>query len=77
MFLSPLVLKERLSGVRGACILAAMLGMICITATGEGVGGQNHLVGITYGIGAAVLYGSIMMMNKFLKGVTSPESTVP
>ena len=77
MFLSPLILKERLSGIKIACILAAMLGMICISATGEDAGGQNHFLGIAYGIGAAVLYASIMIMNKFLKGVTSLESTVP
>ncbi len=77
MFLSPLILKERLSGVKIACILAAMLGMICISATGEDAGGQNHFLGIAYGIGAAVLYASVMIMNKFLKDVTSLESTVP
>ena len=77
MFLSPLILKERLSGIKIACILAAMLGMICISATGEDAGGQNHFLGIAYGLGAAVLYASIMIMNKFLKGVTSLESTVP
>ena len=77
MFLSPLILKERLSGVKIACILAAMLGMICISATGEDAGGQNHFLGIAYGIGAAVLYASVMIMNKFFKDVTSLESTVP
>ncbi len=77
MFLSPLILKERLSGIKIVCILAAMLGMICITSTGESGVGQNHFLGLAYGIGAAVLYASIMIMNKFLKDVTSLESTVP
>lgn len=76
MFLSPLILKERLSVIKVACILAAMLGMVLITGVGESGLGQNYLIGVAYGIGAAALYASVMIMNKFLKKVTSLESTV-
>ena len=36
----------------------------------------NHLLGIIYGLGAAVFYASVILMNKFIKGLKGVETTV-
>lgn len=75
MFLSPFILKERLTAVKTMCILGAVLGMFFIVGVGGGTG-RNHLLGIGYGLFAAVLYASVIIMNKFLKGLSGLETTL-
>jgi RarD protein len=75
MFLSPFILKEKLTAIKIICILSAVVGMFCIVGIGGG-SGQNHLVGIGYGLAAAVLYASVVIMNKFLKGLSGIETTL-
>jgi drug/metabolite transporter (DMT)-like permease len=74
--LSPLILKEKLSGLKIACVLASLLGMSFVAGINNlSVGGQNNLLGIACGLIAAVLYASVMLMNKFLKGLSGIESS--
>lgn len=75
VFLSPLVLKERLTVIKTLCIIGAVIGMIFIVGIGE-VPGKNHLIGIGYGLLAAVLYASVVLMNKFLRGLSGLETTL-
>lgn len=72
MFLSPLILKERLEKRKVLCILTAMTGMVLVTGVS---GGDGSLRGIFCGLGAAVFYASVMLLNKFLKGITGLESS--
>ncbi|MCL2050397.1 MAG: DMT family transporter [Lachnospiraceae bacterium] len=81
VFLSPFILKEKLSLVKAACILAAVLGILLITGVGgrEGQGhghGENDLIGIAYGLGAAAFYATVILLNKFFRKVTDLERTV-
>jgi RarD protein len=75
MFLSPFILKERLTVTKTMCILGAILGMFLIVGIGGGEG-KNHIIGISYGLSAAVLYASVVIMNKFLKGLSGIETTI-
>lgn len=75
MFLSPFILKERLTATKTACIFGAILGMFLIVGIGGGEG-KNHIIGISYGLSAAVLYASVVIMNKFLKGLSGIETTI-
>ena len=75
MFLSPFILKEKLSIVKIGCILAAVLGMFMISGIG-GVEGRNHLIGIGYALMAATLYASAILINKFMKGMSGLETTI-
>lgn len=72
LFLSPLILKERLDRVKVCCIFAAMAGMVCVAGVG-GVGSGNF-IGILYGLGAAVVYASIVLLNKRLRDISGVES---
>ncbi len=76
--MAPIVLKEKISLVKFLCVCTAMLGMLCIVGTNKGTSGEgyNHLLGIAYGLSAAVFYASVILMNKFIKGLKGVETTV-
>ena len=76
MFVSPVLLKEKLTHVKVLCILAAMIGMLCIVGIDRSSMGGNNIVGIIYGLGAACLYASVVIINKFLKDISGRDSSV-
>ena len=78
MILSPLILKERLTMTKIGCIIAAIAGLFMIlngnnTTT---ILSSKHLLGIGYGLSAAALYASVILMNKFIKGLSGFETTL-
>jgi len=76
IMLSPLILKEKLSGLKVACVLASLLGMSFVAGVHNlSASGQNNLLGIAFGLTAAALYASVILMNKFLKGLSGIESS--
>ena len=50
----------------------ALVGMFCIVGV-DGINGGSDLIGIVYGLLAAGFYASVILMNKFLKGIDSIE----
>jgi len=75
IFLSPFLLRERLSIVKSACVVAAVAGLFMIIGYGAGAG-KNHIVGIVYGLMAAVLYSAVVIINKFIKSLGGMETTI-
>ncbi|MDF2537291.1 MAG: protein of unknown function transrane [Herbinix sp.] len=75
MFLSPFLLKEKLRAGKLLGIIGAVIGMFLIVGV-ESVPGNNHLLGITYGLLAAVFYASDILMNKFIKNLSGLETTI-
>ncbi len=73
MAVCPLLFRERLTGKQIVCFVMATAGLVLITGTAGG-GGQD-LLGIAFGLGAAVLYASVMLLNKFIKGVAGLPRT--
>lgn len=76
MFLSPFLLKEKLTPVKVLCIVAAMIGMLCIVGIDKSSIGGNNIVGIVYGLSAACLYAGVVVLNKFLKDISGRDSSV-
>lgn len=76
MFLSPFLLKEKLNSVKVCCIVAAMIGMLCIVGIDKGSIGENKMVGILYGLSAACFYTGVVILNKFLKGISGRDSAI-
>lgn len=76
MFLSPLLLKEKLTPVKVCCIVAAMIGMLCIVGIDKSSMGDTNIVGILYGLSAACLYAGVVILNKFLKDISGRDSSV-
>lgn len=76
MFVSPVLLKEKLTPVKVLCILAAMIGMLFIVGIDKSNMGGNNIVGIIYGLSAACLYAGVVILNKFLKDISGRDSSV-
>jgi RarD protein len=77
IILAPFVLKEKLTPIKIACIITAMSGLFLVVNIGSSAGGSyNHVVGVLYGLSAAVLYASVILMNKFIKDLSGFETTL-
>ena len=70
----PVLFKEKLTGKQILCFAMSTLGLVMITGIGE-VGGGSDLTGILFGLGAAVFYATVILLNKFIKGVEGIHRT--
>lgn len=77
ILVSPLVLKERLTVRKLLCVIAALIGMVCISGVlDHGVPTTGELKGILFGLAAAVLYACVVLVNKQMRGITAYERTI-
>ncbi len=75
--LSPLLFKEKLTLRKILCVAAALIGMVFVSGVFSGGGrGTDDVRGMLLGLGAALLYAAIVVLNKRLKGVPAMERTV-
>ena len=70
----PVLFKERLTGKQIICFVMSTLGLVLITRIGTSGGGRD-LIGILFGFGAAVLYATVIVLNKFIKNVEGIHRT--
>jgi len=70
----PFLFKERLTKKQLLCFVMSTVGLVMITGIGL-AGGGNHFVGILYGLGAALFYATVILLNKFIKTVTGIHRT--
>ena len=74
IILSPFIFKEKFTLKKALCTLSAILGMFIISGI---LGGASaNLTGILLGLGAAMLYASVVIMNKFIKDISGEEKTL-
>lgn len=67
---------ERLTVRKLICIVAALLGMVCVSgALKGGLPAFSELKGICFGVGAAALYASVMLLNKKLRPISAYDKT--
>ena len=71
----PLLFREKMGTKQWICFAMSTLGIALITGIGDLSGGSSHLTGILFGLGAAVLYASVILLNKFIKGVAGIQRT--
>ena len=71
---SPLVFKEKLTGKQILCFVMSTVGIVMITGIG-GIGGGRGFIGILFGLGAAVFYATVILLNKFIKNVEGIHRT--
>lgn len=74
MIICPFLFKEKLTGKQILCFIMSTAGLVLITGTAGG--GTHDLLGIAFGLGAAILYATVMLINKFIKGVTGLHRTL-
>ncbi len=73
--LSPLLFKEKMTLKKIVCFIFSTAGLILITGLGNLGGNLMHIKGIAFGIGAAILYAAVMLLNKAIKGIGGIERT--
>lgn len=71
---SPIVLKEKLTVKKSICVAVALLGMVFVSGVLES--GVSGMTGIFLGLGAAVLYASVILMNKFIHNISAYDKTI-
>lgn len=77
ILVSPVVLKERISPKKLGCVLVALVGMVFVSGVlNAGFTGLNELKGVLFGLGAAVLYASVIVMNKKLMDISAYDKTI-
>ena len=64
--LSPIFFRERMTSKAWICFGASTIGLVLITGMGDGSG---NIKGILFGLAAAIFYATVMILNKFIKGV--------
>ena len=72
--LSPLLFRERLTGRKAACAAIAVAGMALVSGVPEGAQGGNFR-GVLFGLGAALFYSAVVIMNKRTTGVDMYRKT--
>lgn len=71
----PILFREKMGAKQWICFAMSTVGIALITGTGDLSQGSSHLVGILFGLGAAVLYATVILLNKFIKGVAGLQRT--
>ena len=70
----PILFHEKLTGRQIICFIMSTLGLVMITGIGE-IGGGQGMIGILFGLCAAVLYAFVVLLNKFIKNVDGIHRT--
>ena len=73
MMVCPLLFREKMGARQILSFVMSTAGLVLITGTAGG--GSSDLLGIAFGLGAAALYATVMLLNKFIKGVTGLHRT--
>lgn len=76
IILSAFILKEKLTKKQIICFSMATLGLVLIIGVKGGDISNTNTLGILYGVGAAVLYATVLFLNKLIKNVTGMDRTI-
>ena len=71
----PILFREKMGLKQWICFAMSTLGIVLITGIGDLSAGGQHLKGIAFGLGAAVLYATVILLNKFIRGVAGIQRT--
>jgi len=75
--LSPFLLRERLTLRKSICVAAALFGVVLVSGLVQSQQiTKGDMKGIALGLGAAVIYGSVVLMNKHMHGLSAYDRTV-
>ena len=71
---SPFLFKEKLTARQMFCFVMSTLGLVLVIGVSRG-GGSRDLIGILFGLGAAVFYASVVLFNKSIRHVSGINRT--
>lgn len=73
---SPLLFREKLTAKQILCFCMSTLGLVMIIGINNLTRGGSDLIGILFGLGAAVFYTTVILLNKFIKNVAGIHRTL-
>ena len=77
VLLSPFVFKERLTVIKVLCVLTALFGVVCVSGVFEQSGvSSRDLIGVLFGVGAAVVYAITVIINKRLDKIDPLDKAI-
>lgn len=71
----PFLFKEKLTGKQILCFIMSTAGIVLITGVDDFSSGNSNMIGILFGLSAAVLYASVVLINKFIRNVDGIHRT--
>lgn len=70
----PFLFREKLTVKQIICFIMSTVGLVLIIGIGD-VHGDSNIIGILFGLGAAVFYATVILLNKFIKKVEGIHRT--
>ena len=71
----PILFKEKLTGKQILCFVMSTIGLALVIGITDLGSGGNDAIGVLFGLGAAVFYAAVILLNKFIKGVAGIHRT--
>ena len=71
----PILFKEKMGLKQWLCFIMSTVGIVLITGIGDLSQSSSHIKGILFGLGAASLYATVILLNKFIKNVDGIHRT--
>lgn len=71
----PFLFREKLTGKQVLCFTMSTVGLALVIGITDLGRGGNDALGIAFGLGAAVFYATVILLNKFIKGVAGIHRT--
>lgn len=70
----PILFREKMTLKQIVCFVMSTVGLVLITGI-SGVGDGGNYKGVLFGIGAAFFYATVILLNKYIKGVAGIHRT--
>ena len=71
---SPIIFHEKLILKKGLCAFAALFGMVLVSGVLNS--DSFNIKGILFGLAAAIMYATIIILNKFITGLSANDRTM-
>lgn len=71
----PILFKEKLTAKQVICFIMSTVGLILVIGI-DSASGTSNIKGICLGLGAAVFYATVIILNKYIKNVTGIDRTL-
>ena len=77
ILVSPILFRERLTGRKLLCVAVALIGIVLVSGVTESANAGNlQPKGILYGLSAAALYATVIILNKKISNVPNMDRTL-
>ena len=73
--LSPVLFHETLSRRQIVCFVMSTVGLVLVIGVTDLARGGSHFTGILFGLGAAVLYATVILLNKSIRNISGIHRT--